>query len=348
MDTSKIKLHGKNEKKAGKNNTQTILTAAGAMVVGGVSGAAIDHELNNETPVKPHSEKPENSLGMSEEHQSAQTEQHPQEEQQSQAEQHVAQNSGSNNGGQTEIQPTNNGNTVQPTPQHEPQPNPGGAAGGQDVDPQEVAQNIGIAQVDPEDIDTPDVVAVDGFQIIYDENGNEVSAALVHTPDGVQFVLADADGDGVYEGIYGMDGSFVTYAEASLTHSDLETMIDQTGGFLALGKEDVIEQGNPGEDPIGDIINTEDGTHVNIAQYTPTNSGQSSGGEVEPVTNTDEDELLAQLLGGDPSKEDDIALCGTPDPTAGDYPATGDYIEEESSEEGICDDDLDLDGIDIN
>jgi len=115
-------------------------------------------------------------------------------------------------------------------------------------------------------------------------------------------LLADSDGDGVFEGVYDSTGNFVTLAEGNLSQSDLETMIDQTGGYLAINGTDRTNISSA--DPMGDIVDTETGQHVNAAQYMAENNQAS---QEENTDNNEEvedvDELLAQLLDDDNDDE---------------------------------------------
>lgn len=297
MDTKKIQLQGSSKKKAGLNNTQTILTAAGAAIAGGVGGAALNNGTQEtEIPVEPYAEEM------------------TADETETQNEELTAQQQTDN--GQSS-QETTNGNTEsisQPQPtdsSQQPQTAEGTqgaqasqsttAQNGQSTDsPEQIAENIiGTEEIDPEDIDAPSVIAIDGLTTVFNENGYEVQAAVVHTPDGTQYLLADSDGDGVFEGVYDMAGNYVAYAEAQITQSDLETMMDQTGGFLAINDSDKITSNG---DPTNDIIDTETGEHVDIAQYVPENS-QAEESDTSP--DTDLDDLLAQLLDGDDDSDNE-------------------------------------------
>ncbi len=279
MDTKKIQLKGKEKRKGGFNNTQTILTAAGAAVVGAAAGAAIA-STNKEDEIVDLEGQTEEVIAE-DEGTETQTE-----ELQATTE-HVAEPS---DGNITEPQPIDSAATQHPS-NSSTTANSGTSS--EELTPEQVAEQI-IAEnnIDPKDIDAPNVVAVDELITVYDEFGNQVPAALVHTPDGWQFLLADADGDGVFEGVYDTYGNFVAMAEGNLIQSDLETMIDQSGGYMALTEND---HPSGGEDPTVDIVDTETGQHVDIAQLINGESGNST-----TVPSEEEmDDLLAQLLGND-------------------------------------------------
>lgn len=155
------------------------------------------------------------------------------------------------------------------------------------------------------------MVEIDKFTSAFDENGNEIAAVEVHSQDGTPFLLADMDNDGVYESMFDTDGNFVTHTEANLTHSDLEAMMDQTGGFLAINEQDHTSLS---EDPTNDIIDTETGAHPDMAmnetstsETTEATSNPTGEQDLAQEPTADEiDNLLAELLGDntDPASKD--------------------------------------------
>lgn len=103
------------------------------------------------------------------------------------------------------------------------------------VDPKDVAQSI-AQEVDVNDIDSNNIFTPDGYDYAYLPDGTQQAVIIGHTPDGVQYVLADLDGDGMYGDIFDMNGNLV--AEASgLSISDIVEMVDDSGGFLAANNE---------------------------------------------------------------------------------------------------------------
>lgn len=303
MDTKNIKLKGGENKKAGKDTTQTILTATGAAVVGAIGGAAVASSAQEaELPIASYEDEP---TEQTQTEGNVQVEdQQPETETEQGSDQPVADDNGTS-GDITQPQPTDGGHENNPSqPQQQPEGNTGngGSTGGQT--PEEIAQDIiGKEEIDPEDIDTPSVFTVDGFTTVYDEMGNEVDAATIHTSDGTQFLLADKDGDGVFEGVYDNGGNFVAMAESNITQSDLQTMFDPTGGYLAANDLNMPE--GPSADPTNDIINTETGEHVNPANYFAENNLSNNNEnttpeipeDIEDIEGVEDvDDLLAQLL----------------------------------------------------
>ena len=305
MDTKNIKLKGGENKKAGKDTTQTILTATGAAVIGAIGGAAVMNSSQEaELPIEPYEDE------LAEQTTVEENEQVEDKLPETEAEQDNGQAADDNAGTQEEItqpQPTDSNMTNTPEQPQHTGGNEGNQQGGENVEPsngsngptpEEIAQDIiGKDEIDPNDIDTPSVFAVDELTTVYNEMGNEVAAAMIHTPDGTQYLLADSDGDGVFEGVYDAGGNFVTLAESNITQSDLVTMLDQTGGYLALTGID--RPWVAPADPTGDIIDTETGEHVTPAQYMAENNTSSGGGEADTDGHEDiedVDEVLAQLL----------------------------------------------------
>lgn len=257
--------------KAGRNNTRNILTATGAMVVGGVAGASISHlanmpnpeqepespvpmppqpdqPLNTDVPVQPQSDQT-TQTGEPEQPQADLTQQ-PQESEQPQASQHTDE-------------------TVQP--QVSPQ-QPQVAANGQTTGnptPEQVAEALS-SQIDNNDIDAPDMLSVEKLEVAYGTDGQEMNIAVTSTPDGGEYLLADTDGDGIYESLLDTDGNFLASIGANITHSDLEVSMQNGGGYLALNEFD-----NSAPVPIqgGDVVITDE----------PDGSGT--------------DDILAQLIG---------------------------------------------------
>lgn len=300
MDTKNIKLKGGENKKAGKDTTQTILTATGAAVVGAIGGAAMTSSGQEaELPIALYEDEPAEQTQTGGNVQAE--DKQPETETEQGGDQPVADDNGTSED-ITQPQPTDSGhenNSGQPQQQPEGNTGNGGSTGSQT--PEEIAQDIiGKEEIDPEDIDTPSVFTVDGFTTVYDEMGNEVDAATIHTSDGTQFLLADKDGDGVFEGVYDNGGNFVAMAESNITQSDLQTMFDPTGGYLAANDLNMPE--GPSADPTNDIINTETGEYVTPANYFAENNLSNNNENTTPEIPEDiegvedVDDLLAQLL----------------------------------------------------
>lgn len=300
MATTKFNPNGHGNAKAGRDNTKVILTAAGvaAAAAGAAAAAHVFGGKEEEEPV----ENPEEVT--SQEESVVENEGQKQEE----AQQATAESETESTAVGEDIaqpQPTT-GNASQSNPSHEPTSSTEGET------PQEVAEAIAHAEeIDNNDIDAPAMVEIDKFTSAFDENGNEIAAVEVHSQDGTPFLLADMDNDGVYESMFDTDGNFVTHTEANLTHSDLEAMMDQTGGFLAINEQDHTSLS---EDPTNDIIDTETGAHPDMAMNeTPTSetteatSNPTGEQDLAQEPTADEiDNLLAELLGDntDPASKD--------------------------------------------
>lgn len=318
MDTKKFNANGQGKAKAGRDNTRVILTAAGlaaAAAAGAGAGHIFSGKDNEVEPEKPTEEVTDDKVKPTEENKENETAQENAQENaagssatsSSATQDDISQpqpttGNGTNSGASTQA-----GTSTQPQNPSHPQ-EPSHPTGGDT--PQEVAEQIAHAEeIDKDDIDAPAMVEIDGFTTAYDQDGNEVAAVMTHTPDGTPLLLVDVDGDGVFEGVFDTNGNFVAQAEANLTHSDLEAMMDQTGGFLALNEHDKT---TATEDPTNDIIDTETGTHTEMAMNDhPTDepepvgySGEQPGMSEQPAVAQQEepsadeiDNLLAELLG---------------------------------------------------
>lgn len=288
MATKKFNQNGNGTAKAGRDDTKVILTAAG--VAAAAAGAAAVHVFGGKENEEP-SDNPEEVIAQ-EEVMAEKEEQKQEDAQQSDTAADIENSVGEDI---SQPQPTAE-NASQSNPTQQPSPSTDGET------PQEVAEAIAHAEeIDSNDIDAPALVEIDRFTSAYDENGNEVAAVEVHSQDGTPFLLADLDNDGVYESMFDTEGNFVTHTEANLTHSDLEAMMDQTGGYLAINEQD---HNSLSEDPTNDIIDTETGTHPDMAMNeTPTSEqpettvDYTGEQDLAQEPTTDEiDNLLAELL----------------------------------------------------
>ncbi len=359
METSKF--NSSSSARGGRNNTKTILTAAGLSgAVGLASGAAIfkfglkkkdKKEEQNHQEEKPENNVAENVAGQ--ENSPTQQPEKPQQEQLPEQSQHQEPVSNENittpqptdvtngNGGQQPA-PSNNGTTqenpAQPVPQNNgtAQENPVQPTGTDDVNPDVIAQQIASSdETDPNDIDAPDVITVDGMDVAIGPDGTEVPVAMVRTPDGGQYMLADIDGDGVFSDIFDMEGNYVGEVEGNLTASDLQEAIDPNGGYMAFTGNEPM-----GEDPTGDIIATAP-TGSATAAADPSNTAVAENEEIPDV-----DDLLEQLLS---SNDDSLAEASNSEMLVdsggrdglgninNSTEATGDYTDD-SDDEGEADD----------
>lgn len=319
MDTKKFKLGNSGATaKGGKNNTRTTLTAAGISALGGAAAAAAaihldrkdDEELNTDETVAQNLEE-ENS---------ANSEETAQQEQQAE-DTHAETAQPQHNENITEPQPIDNGGNTTPEPQNPQSPSNNQANNNTtdnegEVNPTDVAQTI-AQEVDPNDNDSQDVLTVDDFTTVYGPDGSEMMVAVVHTPDGSQFLLADTDGDGIYSDVFDTEGNYVGNAEGNLTASDLVENYDTTGGYIAM--RDNLD----GDDPTQDIVNIDDSHPTGLAY----NDGELT---------EEEQELLNDLL--DEDFDDDIDIDDDID-----YSGNEDTEEEEPEEDEEISSDFDLD-----
>lgn len=349
MDTKKFKTGtpdtGNATAKGGRNNTKIILTATGSVAAGMAVGAAASQIFSGTSPdPNPTSEPQKEDIAQNEEMGKEEV-----------AEQSVNETTQATDG---KTQPTGE-DISQPQPttgnnqpignSHPTEPFSGNTHPSSDGEtPQEVAEAIaGAQEIDKNDIDAPSVLEMKEFTTVYNADGTEVQAVVGIAPDGTQYLLADADGDGVYEGVYDMVGNFVVNAEANLTHSDIEIMMDQSGGYLAFTE---MDRTNETEDPTEDILDTETGDHLEIAQNEPETQHEEQTGEqqvAQDELSSDEfDNLLAELLGTDsePKEVDDEVLVETEEQLDeeddDDFEDSEDFEDDIDSDEDISTDDF--------
>ncbi|MBQ6064466.1 MAG: hypothetical protein IJK87_12705 [Prevotella sp.] len=267
MKTKKFKIGNANGNnvKGGRNNTRTILTAAGIVAFGAAnSGAGYyvgSHHGHQDKP-KDENDDPQTEDKLEEKPESQENQQIDETDTQQTVQE--TQSQGVEN--ITEPQPTDstvqthqadNTQTQHPTDTPESKvDNPN------EVDPNLIAQQIIEEQtVDPNDLDIPTIISVDEIGTLYRADGSETLVAAIHTPDGAQFLLSDDDGDGFFTNVYDMEGNYVGEAEGNLMASDLEAMVEKTGGYLVRHEDEP-----QGDDPTKDIIDTHKPTYEEIKE----------------------------------------------------------------------------------
>ena len=132
-----------------------------------------------------------------------------------------------------------------------------------EVIPDEIAQEL-TSEIDENDIDGSGIFDVSAIETHYDEQGNELQVAMIQTPDGGQFLMVDLDNDMAFDVITDLEGNPVSQVEASLTMSDVEDMLDETGGYMAPTEHDSVELAQEVNVEEVDVVNT-DGSGTDIA-----------------------------------------------------------------------------------
>lgn len=142
--------------------------------------------------------------------------------------------------------------TVEPEPMPEPQPlvestdeNP---VNSQPVAEETVVEpsdedlvDVIVQEIDPNDNEMADVINVDEIGTIYTTDGQELTAAVIHDPQGGQALLVDVDGDNIYDVITTEHGEVIAQANGDIDVSDVENMYTvQHGdtGYLASNEFD--------------------------------------------------------------------------------------------------------------
>lgn len=231
METKKFKIERLETTSKGKKSIKrTLLSKVGFTLAGGFAGAAMSaggkRPQPEETPVA-EEEIP----------------QEVQEQLETTQQQQTLQNEDAGN--ITEPQPMDNNHGVG---------NTDGDSAEETVDPRDVAQSI-AQEIDPDDIDSDNVISVDGYDYAYLPDGTQQQVFVGHTPDGTQYILADLDGDGMYGDVFDIEGNYVADTNG-VSLSDLAEMIDDTGGYMP-GIEEAWENIGESLGPDEEITETE-------------------------------------------------------------------------------------------
>ena len=125
-----------------------------------------------------------------------------------------------------------------------------------DVDPDLIAQELTAVEIDPNDVDVADIIQIDNVSTYYNPDGSEMPIAMVHTQDGAQFMMVDVDNDMTFDVITDLEGNPIVQVDGNLTFSDVEDMMDETGGELAYNPERDDQELANGEDPEDGILDT--------------------------------------------------------------------------------------------
>lgn len=238
-ETENIKQKTESSKKQTSGAVASTIAMAGAGLAGGVAGAVVpevinavaDDEAQQAEAVTPQPEQPVDATPIEPvpEPEPITTEPEP-------------------------IAPTPEPEPIAPTPEPEPiDPTPAPATPGEHGD---VVDNI-IAgeEIDPTDIDSPNVVQVDEIGIVSDETGQEYLAAAIHDPEGNQAMMVDVDGDGVFDVITDPEGQqIIAQVPGDIDVSDAEHNMNADGGYLAANAYDESLPETP--DMQNDILTT--------------------------------------------------------------------------------------------
>ena len=319
MNTKKIE--NGSTPKGGKDNTRVVLTAAGAVAVGAGAGSVITDLLNDkEKPEEKKEEETNNSQehqnegsNTSEAQQQAQQAQQAQQEQQAQQTQQ-AQQQASNSTQPTPIATDNNGGGSSSTGggssnsnsanNNGGSTNNGGGSSNEDVDAEALAvaeRLVGTDEIDPDDIDSLVNVNFEEADILYTEDGSEIPVAVVTTPDGGEFMLADIDGDRVYDVVYDQFGNPVSGVQAGLNTSDAELALNE--GYIAINENDPVFD----DDPDPDIIPLDGSDNSELADVEETDNDDEILADIfeDEDETDDDDEILADIFEDEEETDDE-------------------------------------------
>jgi hypothetical protein len=120
----------------------------------------------------------------------------------------------------------------QPNPVIEPEPipEPTPASTAEPLDPDDDIVDVIVEEIDPQDIDTEDILLVDEIGTVYTVDGGELNAALIHDNQGNQAVMIDVDGDNVYDVIATPEGEVIAQVPGDIDESDVELLYAQQHG----------------------------------------------------------------------------------------------------------------------
>lgn len=285
MDT--IKNKQLKTPKGGRNEFSKLLIAGGGLVIGSIGGVVTGGNILKPDYPAPTEDKETDKPIENGDDKIADNKVDKEETQE-------VQNPESENAEPTPIDSGNNGNNAGTSQSQNSDSN----TNEDSVD--EIAQRIAeSSEIDNGD-STSAFMQIGEPATMYDMNGNSINTFAVTFNDpnlaGQQFILADTDGDGVYDGLYTADGQqfSLTFANvdgtetsfeellanAHLEYADLEEMQHDDGSFM--GRNDLD---NP---PLNEEL---------IAQDIISNDEE-----------LDQQELLAQLLNEAEDDSEDIAL----------------------------------------
>ena len=302
METKKNIFSNGPEKKGGKDSTRIVLTAAGATVVGAGAAMGINEALKQDDQEK---ENPEQTNGQEAQHQ--ETQQEAQQANQQASQQQTSQQSSnepqpvdSSENQATNPEPVDNNDMADNS-------NAGGNENGgdvnlDDVDVDQIAQEITAVEVDPNDVDMADIIQVDDVDTLYFEDGSEMQVASIHTPDGGEYMMVDVDNDMTFDVITDLEGNPIAQVDSNLTYSDVEDMMDETGGELAYVPDRDDQELANGEDPEEGIVDTLVGM-FDDEEDVAENREDYEDGEEEANEEEDDDDLD---IAEDDDAEDDL------------------------------------------
>ena len=254
MNTKKI--NEGNTPKGGKDNTRVVLTTAGAVAVGtaaGVAGSTILRDNENPQDAEEEKENHAEEQAQNEQQNGEQQSELAQAKQENQTTSQPANASGTQTAG-------NGNNTAGNGNQGGGHANPDYTNGG-DVEAEALAVAERLVQsdeIDAHDLDDLANVNFEESDILYMENGNEVPVAAVTTPDGGQYLLADVNGDRIYDVVYDTEGNLVAGVQAGLNTNDAQLAMDENGGYIPITDDDPVFND---EDAELDILALDDTDH---------------------------------------------------------------------------------------
>lgn len=310
METKKMKFKATSKKaKGGFNNTRTVLTSAGISAISAAAGAAISaavqhyHDSANEDLLI-QTDTAESPLEQQTPPYTTQEPQTPEEE--------------------TTTLPPSQDQFAETTEENE------------------ARELLGKDEIDENDVDAEGMFTVVDSVLVPGPFGEDIVVVQIRTEDGTDYLLADIDGDGVFNNVFDMDGNLVGEAEGNLTAGDLAIMADDSGNYIA-----AVEDIPGGEDPINGIIVTDNENllaenenveepEVGLPGYIPVDTGEQVLADNELIIPMSEEEILAELT------------TDYPDDVHSDYSSRIYEIEEDQPQDEAIEDYVGEDLVDNN
>lgn len=103
-----------------------------------------------------------------------------------------------------------------------------------------IADNIIMgSEIDPEDINAPDMFDVQEVGTVYTVDGGSLMAAAVHSETGGDMYMVDIDNDGCFDVVTDLNGDFLAEVQGHINVSDAELMASASSGYLAPNDYDI-------------------------------------------------------------------------------------------------------------
>lgn len=137
-----------------------------------------------------------------------------------------------------------------------PQPQPTEPVTPDHIDGEDIDEILAVEEIDENDINDDEVFNFDEIGTVYTVDGEEFTAASFHLDNGVEGVMVDVDGDGVFDEIAAQTSEgLVNVGEApALTIDDVEHAINPDETYLA--QDDTIDHTLADDSYMDDVLDS--------------------------------------------------------------------------------------------